>query len=181
MHTSTVILSLTALLLGAQASWVKREQQTDFDVLTWTKAGARYRSSEVTFTPETVTHTEMATYFPSATIQLRAAPPERQIKRSFLNTWTYKGCAKDDDGLPLLITPFPYQLAPEDVSSASCNHFCDELGSTVAALQRGNECWCGETGNTINYGDGSACNETCAAAPGEYCGGSDGLSAYVKA
>lgn len=180
MHKPVLIYSLATLLLGAQASWMRREQP-DWEVVTWTVPGARYRPVEATFSPETVTHTKETTYYPSQTIQLRAAPSERQIKRSFLNNWSYKGCAQDDDGLPTLASPFPYQLAQEDVSSASCNHFCDERGSTVAALQNGDECWCGEIADTINFGLESACDTPCAAFPGEKCGGTNGLSVYVKA
>lgn len=180
MHTSMFVLSLSTLLLGVQASWTKRERP-DYQVVTWSVSGARYRAREATFVPETVVHTVEGTYYPSQTLRLRAVPSGRQIKRAFLNNWSYKGCAKIDDGVPLMVSPFPYQLAQTDVSSASCNHFCDERGSTVAALQNGNECWCGETADTINFGDEGACDMPCAAASGEKCGGGDGLSVWVKA
>lgn len=180
MHTQTIILSLTALILGAQASWLKRAEP-DFEVITWSKSGARYRPAEHTYTPETVTYTKEATYYPSAIINMRAVPSERQIKRAFLGNWTYRGCANDDDTLPTLVAPFPYQLANTDVSSASCANFCDSRGSKVAALQNGDDCWCGETDDTIVYGDESRCNIPCSANPGEHCGGAQGLTVFVKA
>lgn len=180
MHAKGLTICLTALLAVAQASWIRRGEP-EVEVATWTKAGARYRSREVTYTPETVTVTEASTTSPTRTFHLRSAPTERQVKRAFLGNWSYKGCIADDEDLPALVSPFPYQLDVKDVSGASCSHYCDTRGDTLAALQNGNECWCGKPSTSLTYVDDAFCSVSCVAAPGEKCGGKENLGIWVKA
>ncbi|KAK5093529.1 hypothetical protein LTR70_004640 [Exophiala xenobiotica] len=172
-------------MAGVQASFTVRSAQPEEPedmIVTWTKPGRLFRAREVTVAPQTVVVTQVSTVIPTATFALRSVKPtSRNTKRAFLNWWSFQGCANDDDSLPRLVSPFSYQLDGEDVSGASCMHFCDERGNSLAALQNGNECWCGESAGSLNYVEKSACNIPCAGEPGEMCGGKDKLSVYSKA
>lgn len=168
MRAATLVLGLAAMLASVDASFTKRA-----NVKTWSMPGARYRAREVTVPDSPVV-------IPTRTFHLRSTPSERNVKRAFLNNWSFQGCADDDDKLPDLVSPFSYEILPEDVSGASCSHVCDERGNSLAALQNGNECWCGEKAEGITFVDNGACNAPCAAAAGETCGAKDKLTMYVK-
>lgn len=133
------ILYATTLFASALAA------QVDEDVVTWTKPGIRYRAVSITLPPVPPV-TQVQTAIATATIRLRSLPSplKRSVKRAFLNQWTFQGCVADDEHLPPLVSPFPYQLSSGDVSGATCMHICDERGNTFAATQNGNECWCGD-------------------------------------
>lgn len=62
-------------------------------------------------------------------------------------------------------------------------HFCDERGHSLAAVQNGNECWCGDESQAVNVTlvEKARCDVPCAAQPGEMCGGAVTLSVYTKA
>ena len=181
MRGLSFILYLPALLVSVQASFIVRSAEDESDVVTWTKPGARFRARSVTVAPSATTVTEVTSIIPTATFQLRSAPSSRTIKRAFLNGWSFQGCVDDNDNLPPMVSPFPYQLLSNDVSGASCMDFCDHRGNSLAATQNGNECWCGEPVADITYVDKGACNVPCAGEPGEMCGGNDKLSVYAKA
>lgn len=175
----TIFLSLATLVTVAYAT------QPDEQIVTWTKPGIRYRPRSVTIQPETVTVVETQYAFPTATLQLRSIPPpvKRSVKRAFLNIWSFEGCVVDDQHLPPMVSPFPYQLASDEVSGASCMHFCDERGNSLAAVQNGNECWCGEEVDATNVTliEKDRCDVPCAGQPREMCGGRESLSVYSKA
>lgn len=82
-----------------------------------------------------------------------------------------------------MVAPFPYQLASEEVSGASCMDFCDRRGNSVAALQNGDKCWCGDEGELdgVTLVGKERCDVACAGEPGEMCGGRMSLSVYSKA
>lgn len=185
MRATAICLYLAATMAGVQASFIVRSAQpeeSEDTIVTWTKPGRLFRAREVTVAPQTVVVTEVTTVVPTATFALRSTEPTiRNTKRAFLNGWSFEGCANDDDSLPPLVSPFPYQLGAQDTSGASCMHFCDERGNSLAATQNGDECWCGEPAGSLNYVDKSACNIPCAGEPGEICGGKDKLSVYSKA
>lgn len=170
------ILSLVALTAGAFAA------ESNDDIIIWTKSGIRYRAASITLPPvSTVTKIQTAT----ATIRLRIlpSPRKRSVKRAYLNQWTLQGYVADHDNLPSLISPFPYELSSDEVSGAACMDTCDERGNTLAALQNGNECWCGDESQASNVTlvNQSRCNIACAAESGETCGAKDSLTIYTKA
>lgn len=184
MRTTSIVFGLAAILAGAQASFMVRSAPAEDNedmIVTWTKPGRLFRAREITIAPTTVT--EVTTIVPTATFQLRSVEPTiRNTKRAFLNGWSPTGCAKDDDKIPASMeSPFPYQLDPADISGASCMHYCGSIGNSLAATQNGNECWCGELEESLNYIDKSACDVPCAGEPGEMCGGKHALSIYSRA
>lgn len=172
------IFYLTALAAGAIATHLAE------DIIIWTKPGIRFRAVSVTL-PPTSTVTEMQTATATATITLRSAPApfKRSVKRAFLNQWNFQGCVADDEHLPALFSPFPYQLPSNEVTGAACMHFCDERGNTFAATQDGDECWCGDEygASKVTLIDQFRCNAACAGAPGETCGGKNSLTVYTRA
>lgn len=185
MRATVICLYLAAAMTGVQATFAVRSAElgdSEDMTVTWTRPGRLFRAREVTVAPQTVFVTQVSTVVPTATLVLRSVEPTiRNTKRAFLNTWSFQGCANDDNGLPAMVSPFPYQLDAKDTSGAKCMHYCDERGNSMAATQNGNECWCGEPADSLNYVDKSACNIPCAGEPGEMCGGKDKLSVYSKA
>ena len=181
MHANTFsLVYLETILSTFQASWMKREAEVA--VSTWTVAGAKYRRAQATYTPEPAVQQASSATNPTITHHLRSVPTEgRSIKRSFLNNWSYRGCAADDENLPdPLIAPYSYQLTPEETTGHSCSDFCDSEGYTLAALENGNECYCGNPTTFITYVDDGKCNTTCAGDSGQTCGGAENLSVWIK-
>lgn len=183
MPSNSIMLAKTLLYMATSAAGVIAAQ-VDEDVVTWTKPGVRYRAVSIILPPTSVV-TETQTASVTATIRLgsRLSPVKRSVKRAFLNQWTYQGCIADNDHLPPLVSPFPYQLSSDEVTGAACMHFCDGRGNTLAATQNGNECWCGDEYAAVNVTliDRSQCDASCAGAQGEICGGRDSLTVHSKA
>jgi hypothetical protein len=181
----TIFLYLAILIAVVIAIQSKAEADADANIITWTKPGIRYRPRSVTIQPVTVTIVETQITSPTATIQLRSLlpPVKRSMKRAFLNSWSYQGCVADNENLPPMVSPFPYQLGSDEVSGASCMHFCDERGNSLAAVQNGNECWCGQVreASDVTFVEKERCDVPCAAQHGETCGGRESLSVYTKA
>lgn len=182
--TFLYLVTFFAVTVVAQTD-TNADADTNVNILTWTKSGIRYRPRSVTVQPATVTMVETQTILPTATLQLRSvsSPPKRSVKRAFLNTWSYQGCIAHDDNLLDMTAPFPYQLSAEEVSGASCMDFCDRRGSSLAALQNGSECWCGDEADFggVTMIEKERCDVPCAGQPGEMCGGKQSLSVYSKA
>lgn len=176
VKTILCLATLTASTIAAQI---------DDDIVTWTKPGVRYRARSITLPSPIATVTEIQTSTATATLKLRSlpAPVKRSVKRAFLNGWAFQGCVADDEHLPPMVSPFPYQLSSDEVSGAACMHFCDRRGDTFAATQNGNECWCGDEAQASNTTliDPARCSAACSGQPGEKCGGEDSLSVYTRA
>ena len=120
MRAPTAILYLVAILAGAQASFLVRsvpaEEHEDM-VVTWTKPGRHFRAHEVTVKPQVTTATEITVTIPPATFALRSVESTiRKTKRAILNGWSLQGCADDDDKIPPMVSPFPYQLSADNTS-----------------------------------------------------------------
>lgn len=179
MLAQSIFLCFIALFTGIAVA------HDDDYVRIWTKSGIRFQARSVTMQPRLVTVTEIQTTTRTATLRLRSLVPpvKRGMKRAFLNSWSYQDCVADNDNLPALVSPFPYQLSSEEVSNAACMDFCDERGSSLAATQNGNECWCGTVSQASNFYpvDKSMCNIPCAAATGEMYGGKGSLSVFTRA
>jgi len=180
MSLKQILTFLLAVVLAVNATEATYRDD-GFEVFYWTKPGAHFRARSITIQRSYMTVTETTIMASTtSTLAVQAVPTQRSVKRAFLNSWSYQGCSKGEH-FPDVISPFSWQLHPQDVSGASCQAFCDELGDDLAATEDGNLCWCGKKRAGLSYVNNTECNTPCTAAPGEVCGGKDRLSVYTKA
>ncbi|KAG8775799.1 hypothetical protein FRC16_004729, partial [Serendipita sp. 398] len=68
-----------------------------------------------------------------------------------------------------------------DMTPAKCQSLCDAQGFSLAGVEYGRECFCGNTifGNNRPSSAG-ICNMTCSGDAGQTCGGPDAINIYIK-
>ncbi|KAJ3755049.1 WSC domain-containing protein [Lentinula raphanica] len=90
--------------------------------------------------------------------------------------WTYAGCFTDSVAMRTLSIGID---VPAGVVAASCTAACQTENFSVAGLENGQECWCGNAlGNSsIHVGDDD-CRNVCISDHSEYCGAPDRLAVY---
>lgn len=94
--------------------------------------------------------------------------------------WVYQGCAQDniDDK-----RTFPWQLIFESsLTPKACTDACAEFGYMAAAMEYGQECYCGDPANMDSAGaefvDDDECNIPCSGNNSALCGGGSRLTTY---
>jgi len=89
--------------------------------------------------------------------------------------WTFQSCYTDSTSARTLERRVNAQ--GENVNAQSCTTDCQNQGFTLAGLEYGQECWCG---NTIQNGaqPGAGCTMACVQTPSQTCGGPDALTLY---
>ncbi|KAI9449277.1 WSC domain-containing protein [Lactarius psammicola] len=89
--------------------------------------------------------------------------------------WTSRGCYSDSTSSRTL----ERRVDPGNVTVESCVSTCQSQSFTIAGLEFGQECWCGNQiqspGASISQG---ACNKACTGDNTEVCGGPDALQVY---
>ncbi|KAH8984568.1 WSC domain-containing protein [Lactarius hatsudake] len=89
--------------------------------------------------------------------------------------WTSRGCYSDSTSSRSL----ERRVDPGDVTVESCVSTCQSQSFTIAGLEFGQECWCGNQiqspGASIAQ---SSCNKACTGDSTEVCGGPDALQVY---
>ncbi|KAH9052789.1 WSC domain-containing protein [Lactarius vividus] len=89
--------------------------------------------------------------------------------------WTSRGCYSDSTSSRSL----ERRVDPGDVTVESCVSTCQAQSFTIAGLEFGQECWCGNQiqspGASISQ---SSCNKACTGDNTEVCGGPDALQVY---
>ncbi|KAI9449272.1 WSC domain-containing protein [Lactarius psammicola] len=89
--------------------------------------------------------------------------------------WTSRGCYSDSTSSRTL----ERRVDPGNVTVESCVSTCQSQSFTIAGLEFGQECWCGNQiqspGAPISQ---SACNKVCSGDSTEVCGGPDALQIY---
>lgn len=95
-------------------------------------------------------------------------------------TWTSAGCVQD--GAARALTG--YSFTSKSMTTALCQSTCAQKGFSMAGIEYGQECYCGNSlvnGLGQQLDAGRACYMTCNGAPGEKCGGTWTLSLYQLA
>ncbi|EKM57698.1 uncharacterized protein PHACADRAFT_251488 [Phanerochaete carnosa HHB-10118-sp] len=93
-------------------------------------------------------------------------------------TWTSAGCVQDGSARALT----GYSFTSSSLTTAMCQTTCAQKGFTMAGIEYGDECYCGDSfqnGLGQQVTTGPACYMTCSGAPKEKCGGSWTLSLYT--
>ncbi|KAI9439357.1 WSC domain-containing protein [Lactarius indigo] len=89
--------------------------------------------------------------------------------------WTSRGCYSDSTSSRSL----ERRVDPGDVTVESCVSTCQSQSFTIAGLEFGQECWCGNQiqspGALISQ---TSCNKACTGNNTEVCGGPDALQIY---
>ncbi|UJO20415.1 WSC domain-containing protein [Fulvia fulva] len=99
--------------------------------------------------------------------------------------WSYTGCIQDNVNN---VRVFPYEMIfQKNNSNTYCLTLCQQYGYSAAATEYGEQCFCGDPQNVIDYGArtlaNSSCNvrctnDTAGSNGGEICGGQNALSYY---
>ncbi|GJE85355.1 DUF1996 and WSC domain-containing protein [Phanerochaete sordida] len=98
---------------------------------------------------------------------------------SAAGAWASAGCVQD--GAARALTGYSFTSA--SMTTALCQSTCASKGFSLAGIEYGQECYCGNSlvnglGQQLNAGP--ACYMTCSGAPGEKCGGTWTLSLYKR-
>ncbi|KAL1948678.1 hypothetical protein VTO73DRAFT_10484 [Trametes versicolor] len=133
-------------------------------------------SASVVHTSATVTPSAPSVVTTSthpASSAVLAAPPTTE---SIPTGWTSAGCVSDSGARALT----GYSFASDSMSLTTCVSTCASKGFSMAGVEYGRECYCG---NSFQNGNGNAlaassCNIPCAAKTGSTCGGSWALSLF---
>ncbi|KAK1227045.1 Cell wall integrity and stress response component 2 [Marasmius sp. AFHP31] len=108
----------------------------------------------------------------AATVQPRTGPETV----AHCGPWNHKGCFVDTPQRTL-----PTQLDVWGNNTVEfCIDQCDRKGFTYAAVEYGDQCFCGNTFDPSTP-HSTGCNMTCAANPNEICGGTYASNVYEKA
>ncbi|KAF8955639.1 WSC domain-containing protein [Flammula alnicola] len=102
------------------------------------------------------------------------------INKAVVGTWTFEGCHTDVvNGAPRTLTE-RFDIAA-GVTIESCTQECASQGFSIAGLEFGQECWCGNSFLVPNtaapFGN---CSEVCSADVTELCGAANRLSVYIN-
>ncbi|EDR00467.1 uncharacterized protein LACBIDRAFT_313372 [Laccaria bicolor S238N-H82] len=84
--------------------------------------------------------------------------------------------------IPTLRSLHHLQERSDFMTVERCLNACDAGGFSLAGLEFGSECWCGNAdmyGRPPIFPSSSACNFPCAGNPAQVCGGSNALNEYV--
>jgi len=95
-------------------------------------------------------------------------------QRSPTESFTYLGCF--EDSAPRILR-HGAGSNPAITSFASCGDTCFQAGYSLAGVEYGDECYCG---NAIlyDYGSSEQCNMPCPGNPSNTCGGPDAMQVY---
>lgn len=115
-------------------------------------------------------------------LNVRDVPHRRRlIRRALPSGWSQKSACLSDVAPPnrLLSTSFN----DPNLTPTSCVTKCNNEGYTYAAVQYGDECWCGNSLSTAGGAGApsSSCNMSCAGDSSLTCGGYYALSLFSKA
>ncbi|CAM9272287.1 unnamed protein product [Scytosiphon promiscuus] len=88
----------------------------------------------------------------------------------------YLGCFKDVEDKRILDDA--YWLTSTSMTLQTCINFCDEKGEDYAALEYGNECWCGSSDNYDRHGKSTSCTTPCNGNSSQKCGGTWAASIF---
>ncbi|KAE9409012.1 WSC-domain-containing protein [Gymnopus androsaceus JB14] len=88
--------------------------------------------------------------------------------------WSYEGCFTILERVLSEVID-----VPAGVTAETCTAGCQTAGFTIAGLEDGQECWCGNTlGNSSLHVDDDDCREICISNHDEYCGNANRLAIY---
>ncbi|KAI0782062.1 hypothetical protein C8Q75DRAFT_539770 [Abortiporus biennis] len=123
-------------------------------------------------------HVAVPTSVVVTTVQSSTATSQpTAVASSLPNGWTPAGCYTDSSHRTLNQSP----IADNTVNIESCITHCNKAGFTIAGLEYGHECYCGNS--FLNGGkktDNSQCFMPCAAGGSGNCGGNWALNVFTK-
>ncbi|TBU43439.1 WSC-domain-containing protein [Dichomitus squalens] len=110
------------------------------------------------------------------TLLVTSNPPPPPNDTILPDGWSFAGCVSDDPARALT----GFSTADDQMTHASCVATCSSHNFTIAGIEFGRECYCG---NAFENGAGQAldpasCNVVCAGDALSTCGGSWALSAF---
>ncbi|KIP07217.1 hypothetical protein PHLGIDRAFT_35537 [Phlebiopsis gigantea 11061_1 CR5-6] len=106
----------------------------------------------------------------TSTWAVQPTQPPAPPSNSTAGTWAATGCFSD--GGPRALTG--HSFTSSHMTQETCQSECQNLGFTMAGVEFGQECYCGdkfENGLGQPLNPGPACYMTCAGNSGEHCGG----------
>lgn len=115
----------------------------------------------------------------TSTGNVTAYPVPIVLNTSLPGQWQYQGCLEE----PGANRTFPYQNIWTDNNTVeACLNQCALFGYPAAGMEYGDECWCGDVSDVIQYSPGfsaeSDCSMPCSGDPLHLCGGPERLQLY---
>ncbi|KAM5541687.1 hypothetical protein V8D89_004668 [Ganoderma adspersum] len=136
-------------------------------------------SSPSTLASSSAVHTTSARSASTASSSVATSAAAQPSSSGVPAGWTGAGCVSDNAARALT----GYSFANDQMTVASCVSACASKGYSMAGLEYGRECYCG---NSLANGQGktlasSNCNMACAGDKASTCGGSWALNTFSKA
>ncbi|TAQ87864.1 hypothetical protein B7494_g3826 [Chlorociboria aeruginascens] len=92
--------------------------------------------------------------------------------------WTYAGCFADSVNARVITGQELVSIGNHQVSASDCAAHCQSSGFTVAGVEYGGQCFCGDTLPTQSL-DASACGMPCEGDKTQMCGGSNAIGVWT--